>query len=1007
MTRKSKADQREPKTTVDTSNPVGATHHSGAGYSIGSRWINTTTQREYVCVDATNPATWIDMGAASATFLGLSDTVSGYVGSGEGYLVVQNATDDGLEIVENNAAAVGLGNVANLKNNTAAGSPQTTDGANDGYSIGSRWWNTTLDSEFVCLDPDDAGSTWIETTSGGSGGAFTSLSDTPANYTNYEYGMVRVNSGASALEFLNNKPDATVRPLATNDVDEYYKAGSFWINTTDNHIYCCTDNTNGAAVWRRVSTPFSNYAGTVAPDLDDDIDDGYEVGSLWIDTVLGKTYICYDPDGGEGAEWTQLENAGGSSGASTFLDLTDTPAGPYSSYSGKYVRVETTAPDELIFDDAMSWDNNDWASKAEEINPDPTDWLISETNASGLKQKVQMKNLPQTTASSKGLCPQLSGVSTQFLNGAGSFSVPSGGGGSLGTRLVTVDDPDGGDTGDYATINAAVSGLGGDGGTILLREGVYPISTTIVISSAIRIIGVQENVQIQNNTSGYVIQYTAGCDGSLMENLKFVVGTRDDAIYISGDNVSARQCVFNGVSFFTGSENIVFDNCTFQHTSASETDIVASVTGTNPIVTFRDCYFYGAATEWLLHINATTSGNDIGHVLVSGCRFENNSNAGGVYVEEVYSAVFHGCDFVSLINPNVTYNKPLLYVYGTNDIKQCVIRDCSIRMVDNAGTFNASLVRIHNNGDEEILVDGVTIDLDNAAMTHASASVAPIFIDGVCIRLRGIILENVKLPSSTVTTLDFGAITLDPQIPNAPADFDGSIHISDSFFRKISGTAGDHIDASVICSPSALTGKGNIRITNCHFDGQDQTVEHSSNSNYFIKVAGTSTDESSLEVAHCYFTKGAWCGCVGTIDKGTIIRDCQVMFRDEPDDYLQFAFVASGYYDGTARRSSFCSITGNHIQCQDPRNEPIWVRDFHTAIISNNTVSNIGATLYYEIRVDTTDKAIISGNICTGTIRTDSGVADVTLHGNHADAYSLGQTGTQKPATVADQNVEF
>lgn len=42
---------------------------------------------------------------------------------------------------------------------------------------------------------------------------------------------------------------ATADPGVTNDVDEGYTVGSRWLNTTTGALYFCTDNSDGAAVW--------------------------------------------------------------------------------------------------------------------------------------------------------------------------------------------------------------------------------------------------------------------------------------------------------------------------------------------------------------------------------------------------------------------------------------------------------------------------------------------------------------------------------------------------------------------------------------------------------------------------------------------------------------------------------------------------------------------------------------------------------------------------------------
>lgn len=44
---------------------------------------------------------------------------------------------------------------------------------------------------------------------------------------------------------------ATSNPAVTNDVDEGYSVGSRWVNLTVDYHYVCTDSTSGAAVWKR------------------------------------------------------------------------------------------------------------------------------------------------------------------------------------------------------------------------------------------------------------------------------------------------------------------------------------------------------------------------------------------------------------------------------------------------------------------------------------------------------------------------------------------------------------------------------------------------------------------------------------------------------------------------------------------------------------------------------------------------------------------------------------
>jgi len=77
------------------------------------------------------------------------------------------------------------------------------------------------------------------------------------------------------------------------------------------------------------------FDATSAPTVNNDIDEGYTVGSRWIDVTNDKEYACLDNTDGA-AVWTETTGAGG--GATTFLGLTDTPAA-YTDQAGKYTKV--------------------------------------------------------------------------------------------------------------------------------------------------------------------------------------------------------------------------------------------------------------------------------------------------------------------------------------------------------------------------------------------------------------------------------------------------------------------------------------------------------------------------------------------------------------------------------------------------------------------------------------------------------------------------------------------
>lgn len=46
---------------------------------------------------------------------------------------------------------------------------------------------------------------------------------------------------------------ATANPTVSDDTDDGYTIGSWWINTTSDEAYLCVDATAGAAVWTKIS----------------------------------------------------------------------------------------------------------------------------------------------------------------------------------------------------------------------------------------------------------------------------------------------------------------------------------------------------------------------------------------------------------------------------------------------------------------------------------------------------------------------------------------------------------------------------------------------------------------------------------------------------------------------------------------------------------------------------------------------------------------------------------
>lgn len=75
----------------------------------------------------------------------------------------------------------------------------------------------------------------------------------------------------------------------------------------------------------------NNLSATAAPTVDDDVDVGYGPGSVWVDVSNGNVYICTDATDGA-AVWIKVTQV--------FLDLTDTPSS-FSGQGAKLTAVNS------------------------------------------------------------------------------------------------------------------------------------------------------------------------------------------------------------------------------------------------------------------------------------------------------------------------------------------------------------------------------------------------------------------------------------------------------------------------------------------------------------------------------------------------------------------------------------------------------------------------------------------------------------------------------------------
>lgn len=261
-----------------------ATDAASAGYAVGSFWVDVTSDKAYICLDATNTsAVWhqVDGGVllknnytATAAPTATADTSAGYaVGS-----VWVDVTNDKSYICVDATATSAIWNQidATVKfNMTATVAPTVTDGANNGYSVNSLWYDTTNKDLYICTSDSSTAAVWVLVSD-----------DNKSNYA------------------------ATVDPVVTDDGTKGYSVGSVWVNITLDKTFMCVDSSTGAAIWHQLDGTGvkNNYAGTAAPTASNDTTQGYTVGSIWVDASASNAYICISASTGA-AVWHQLDTA--------------------------------------------------------------------------------------------------------------------------------------------------------------------------------------------------------------------------------------------------------------------------------------------------------------------------------------------------------------------------------------------------------------------------------------------------------------------------------------------------------------------------------------------------------------------------------------------------------------------------------------------------------------------------------------------------------------------------
>jgi len=149
------------------SNPPTSSADSSSGYSIGSIWIDVTSNKVYTCVDASPAAAiWSSGGATVATTLPIRASL--------GQIVLN--TTDGRAYIWNGTAWVDVtaaGGALPQNNYSATTNPLITSDSVAGYSPGSTWVNVTSNAVFKCTNASTGAAVWKDLRAIGDGQVWT------------------------------------------------------------------------------------------------------------------------------------------------------------------------------------------------------------------------------------------------------------------------------------------------------------------------------------------------------------------------------------------------------------------------------------------------------------------------------------------------------------------------------------------------------------------------------------------------------------------------------------------------------------------------------------------------------------------------------------------------------------------------------------------------------------------------------------------------------------------
>lgn len=289
----------------------------------------------------------------------------------------------------------------------------------------------------------------------------------------------------------------------------------------------------------------------------------------------------------------------------------------------------------------------------------------------------------------------------------------------------------------YKSLEAAISAAG-DGATIKLGEGVYLLggtqNTQEVTDKSLTFVGAgtdKTKWQIQApqapyGSDGYCNYSFKGSDSITFQDMTIIgsvypdgtIKAEDTQGYVYVQNITLKDCVFNGRADYWGYITTTFDNVTFNAPGTTESEISKANyslwTYTGNTYTFRDCTFNskGKTINVYRHVDP---GYDV-TVNFENCTVNSNFATSALFSKTALSIGDHTFGsskyILNIINPHVTAARDTMtcsqvFGFGDNDKKNTGRTDVYLNG-DLVWTGGKKLTHSYADGEKE--KDGYRID---------------------------------------------------------------------------------------------------------------------------------------------------------------------------------------------------------------------------------------------------------------------------------------------------------